>query len=174
MIFFIIKKTIFLNIFFYFCKPLQTMVFSICFGPREVFSIHFQDEGTPFLPWGSCMDRLPGAWLTHGGGWGWRTGGMVYMGAGNGLPKTGNREDLEVRGFFLKGGVLWLREKKEGRRAEQVARKLLAWGKHPGMTTRPLVCFEGSILCMHALFWFCFWCLLFYLSCQCLMLCFLP
>ena len=37
--------------------------------------------------------------MTH-----WR---MVYMGAGNGLlRKMGNRGDLEVRGFFLKGGVL--------------------------------------------------------------------
>ena len=62
------------------------MVFSICLGPPgRFFCIHFQDEGDPFLPWASCMDRWPGAWLAHDGGWGWRTGGMVYMGAGDGL-----------------------------------------------------------------------------------------
>ena len=121
------------------------------------------------------MDRWPRARLAHGGGWGWRIGGMVHMRSGSGLlRKMGKRGRFGGEGILSKRGVLWLKQEREGRRAERVARKLLAWGKHPGMTTRPLVCFEGSILCMHALFWFCFWCLLFYLSCQCLMLCFLP
>ena len=80
------------------------MVFSICLGsPGEVsFPFIFEMKGTPFLPWGGCMDRWPGAWLAHGGEWGWRTGGMVHSGAGNGLlQKTGTeRGERRSKIFF--------------------------------------------------------------------------
>ena len=103
------------------CKPLKRpMVFFHLVGTTRggFFAFIFKMKGTHFLPWGSCMDRWPGAWLAHGGGWGWRTGKMVYMGAGNGL--------LRKRGTGREGSGR--RKKREDMKKSTLFNVFKVWG----------------------------------------------
>ena len=97
-------------------NPLKDRWFFHLFGTtrRKIFLLFFWYEGTPFLPWRSCMDRWPKAWPAHGG-WEWHIGGMVHIRAGSDLLRKTGDFWRGVRGFLGVGS----QTKRRGKRIRE-------------------------------------------------------